>query len=110
MRQTGSMSFMSEKIRVGVVGIGHLGNYHLQKYQKMENVAIVGVADVDRSRSDKAAAAFGCTAFPAHRDLIDRVDAVSITVPTRDHHVVAKDFLAAGKDVLLEKPFTATLE
>ncbi|HSD95329.1 MAG TPA: Gfo/Idh/MocA family oxidoreductase, partial [Syntrophales bacterium] len=55
---------MSKPIRVGVVGIGHLGNYHLQKYQKLENVQIVGVADVDRSRSDKAAAAFGCTAFP----------------------------------------------
>jgi predicted dehydrogenase len=76
----------------------------------MENVRIVGVADVDRSRADRAAAAFGCTAFPDHRDLVDRVDAVSITVPTQAHHAVARDFLAAGKDVLLEKPFTATLE
>jgi predicted dehydrogenase len=101
---------MSKTIRVGVVGIGHLGNYHLQKYQKLENVHIVGVADVDRARADKAAAAFGCTAFSGHRDLVDRVDAVSITVPTQAHHSVARDFLAAGKDVLLEKPFTATLE
>jgi predicted dehydrogenase len=101
---------MSKQIRIGVVGIGHLGNYHLQKYQKLENVHIVGVADVDRSRADRAAAAFGCTAFPDHRDLVDRVDAVSITVPTQAHHAVARDFLAAGKDVLLEKPFTATLE
>ncbi|HTZ39953.1 MAG TPA: Gfo/Idh/MocA family oxidoreductase [Syntrophales bacterium] len=101
---------MSKPIRIGVVGIGHLGNYHLQKYQKLENVHIAGVADVDRSRSDKAAAAFGCAAFSDHRDLVDRVDAVSITVPTQAHHTVAKDFLAAGKDVLLEKPFTATLE
>jgi predicted dehydrogenase len=99
-----------KKINIGVVGIGHLGNYHLQKYQKLENVHIVGVADVDRSRADRAAAAFGCTAFPDHRDLVDQVDAVSITVPTQAHHAVARDFLAAGKDVLLEKPFTATLE
>jgi predicted dehydrogenase len=101
---------MSKQIRIGVVGIGHLGNYHLQKYQKLENVHVVGVADVDRARADKAAAAFGCTAFTGHRDLVDRVDAVSITVPTQAHHSVARDFLAAGKDVLLEKPFTATLE
>jgi predicted dehydrogenase len=101
---------MSKQIKVGVVGIGHLGNYHLQKYQKMENVEIVGVSDVDRSRADKAAATFGCTAFSDHRELVDRVDAVSITVPTQAHHAVARDFLAAGKDVLLEKPFTATLE
>jgi len=92
---------MSKQIRVGVVGIGHLGNYHLQKYQKMENVEIVGVSDVDRSRADKAAATFGCTAFSDHRELVDRVDAVSITVPTQAHHAVARDFLAAGKDVLL---------
>jgi predicted dehydrogenase len=101
---------MSRQIRIGVVGIGHLGNYHLQKYQKLSNVQIVGVADVDRSRSDKAAATFGCTAFADHRELVEHVDAVSITVPTQDHHAVARDFLAAGRDVLMEKPFTATLE
>ncbi|NPV05230.1 MAG: Gfo/Idh/MocA family oxidoreductase [Syntrophaceae bacterium] len=101
---------MSKQIRVGVVGIGHLGNYHLQKYQKMENVRIVGVADVERPRADKAAAAFGCAVFADHRELVEQVDAVSITVPTRSHHAVARDFLAAGKDVLMEKPFTATLE
>ena len=101
---------MSKQIRIGVVGIGHLGNYHLQKYQKLENVKIVGVADVDRSKADKAAAAFGCTVFSDHRELVEHVDAVSVTVPTRCHHAVARDFLAAGKDVLMEKPFTATLE
>ncbi len=101
---------MSRQIRVGVVGIGHLGNYHLQKYQKIENVKIVGVADVDRSKADKAAATFGCTVFCDHRELVEHVDAVSITVPTQAHHAVARDFLAAGKDVLMEKPFTATLE
>ena len=101
---------MSKQIRIGVVGIGHLGNYHLQKYQKLETVRIVGVADVDRSKADKAAAAFGCTVFSDHRELVEHVDAVSVTVPTRCHHAVARDFLAAGKDVLMEKPFTATLE
>jgi len=101
---------MNKQIRIGVVGIGHLGNYHLQKYQKMENVRIAGVADIDRSKADKAAAAFGCTVFADHRELAGHVDAVSITVPTQSHHAVARDFLAAGKDVLLEKPFTATLE
>jgi len=101
---------MSNLIRIGVVGTGHLGNYHLQKYQKLEDVRIVGVADVDRPKADKAAAAFGCMAFADHRELVENVDAVSVTVPTRAHHAVARDFLAAGKDVLMEKPFTATLE
>ncbi len=98
-----------KKIRVGVVGIGHLGNYHLQKYQKIDHVEIAGVVDVEPSRAGKAAGAFDCPAFYRHTDLLDRVDAVSITVPAQHHHSVAKDFLAAGKDVLMEKPFTATL-
>ena len=101
---------MSKQIRIGVVGTGHLGNYHLQKYRKMENVEIAGVADVERPKAEKAATAFGCAVFPDHRALVEHVDAVSVTVPTRDHHAVARDFLAAGRDVLMEKPFTATLE
>ncbi len=96
-------------LHVGVVGIGHLGNYHLQKYQKIEHVEIVGVADCDLSRAEKAAGIFNCSAYSDHRRLVENVDAVSITVPARDHHTVARDFLIAGKDVLIEKPFTATL-
>ncbi|MDX9745498.1 MAG: Gfo/Idh/MocA family oxidoreductase [Syntrophales bacterium] len=98
------------KIRVGVIGIGHLGNYHLQKYQKIENVRISGVVDIDPLRAEKAAGIFGCAAYADHRHLVETVDAVSITVPAQFHHVVARDFLAAGKDVLIEKPFTATLQ
>ena len=96
-------------LHVGVIGIGHLGNYHLQKYRKFEHVEIVGVADCDLSRAEKAAGIYNCSAYSDHRRLVDNVDAVSITVPARDHHTVAKDFLIAGKDVLIEKPFTATL-
>ncbi len=95
---------------MGVVGIGHLGNYHLQKYKLLDDVDIVGVADVLQERSQKAAALYGCKVFTDHREFIGKVDAVSITVPTHSHYPVAKDFLAAGMDVLLEKPMTATLE
>ncbi|MBN1547221.1 MAG: Gfo/Idh/MocA family oxidoreductase [Syntrophaceae bacterium] len=98
------------KTKVGVVGIGHLGNYHLQKYQKIDNVEIVGAVDIDLSKAEKAAGIFGCRAYTDHRDLVENVDAVSITVPAQHHHFVARDFLAAGKDVLIEKPFTATLQ
>lgn len=101
---------MSKPIRVGVVGIGHLGNYHLQKYKLLPDVEIVGVADALHERSRKAAVLYGCKAFTDHRELIGNVDAVSIAVPTQFHHSVAKDFLAAGIHVLLEKPMTVTLE
>jgi predicted dehydrogenase len=99
-----------KKIRVGVVGMGHLGNYHLQKYKKISGCEIVGVADIEEDRAERAAGTFKCPAYGDYRRLIGTVDAVSIAVPTRAHHSVARDFLAAGVDVLLEKPVTATLE
>ncbi|MEI8172245.1 MAG: Gfo/Idh/MocA family oxidoreductase [Deltaproteobacteria bacterium] len=97
-------------INVGVVGVGHLGNYHLQKYRKLPNSNIVGVVDITEERARKAAETYGCKTFPDHRDLIGAVDAVSIAVPTLSHHRIAKDFLEAGVDVLLEKPIATTLK
>ncbi len=98
-----------DKIRVGVVGIGHLGNYHLQKYHKLPDCRIAGVADLIEERAGKAAETYNCPALSDHRKLIGSVDAVSIAVPTISHYGIAKDFLEAGVDVLLEKPIAATL-
>jgi len=99
-----------KKIKVGVVGIGHLGNYHLQKYQKLPNSEIVGVADIVKEHALSAAEKYNCNALFDHRDLIGKVDAVSVAVPTVSHYKIAKDFLESGVDVLLEKPITATLK
>jgi predicted dehydrogenase len=93
-----------------VVGIGHLGNYHLQKYAKLPGTIITGVSDSLPDRARKAAELYGCEAFTDHRQLIGRVDAVSIAVPTKYHFETARDFLREGIDVLLEKPITATIE
>jgi len=101
---------LEKVIRVGVVGIGHLGNYHLQKYKLLPNCDVVGVADTVEERARRAAETYACQAFTDHRNLIGNVHAVSIAVPTRNHYAIAKDFLAAGIDVLLEKPVAATLE
>jgi len=98
-----------KKIKVGVIGIGHLGNYHLQKYRKLEPCEIVAVADTSSERAQKAAQIYQCAAFSDYREMIGSVDAVSIAVPTSDHYNVARDFLAAGVDVLIEKPLCATL-
>lgn len=96
-------------LRIGVVGIGHLGSYHLQKYRNLPDNSIAGVADCNEGRVKNAAALYQCQAFTDHRKLIGSVDAVSIAVPTADHYAIAKDFLDAGVDVLLEKPITVTL-
>jgi len=99
-----------KKIKVGVVGAGHLGNYHLQKYQKIPECEIVCVADTVTGQSLKAAKEYRCEAFSDHRDLIGKVDAASVAVPTGFHYEVAKDLLSAGIDVLLEKPICTTLK
>lgn len=99
-----------KEIRIGVVGIGHLGNYHLQKYQKMEDCKIAGVVDVVEERARKAAELYKCDPFSHHRELIGKVDAVSVAVPTVSHYTVARDLLDAGIHLLLEKPIAVTLE
>ena len=104
------MNVKRKKIKVGVIGIGHLGNYHLQKYQKLEICEITAVADMITDRAQKAAGIYKCAAFSDYRAMLGQVDAVSIAVPTSEHYKVANDFLAAGVDVLIEKPICATLE
>jgi predicted dehydrogenase len=95
-------------LRTAVIGVGYLGNFHAQKYAALPNVELVGVVDSDPQRAAEIATSLGTTPYTDHRDLIGRVDAVSVVVPTQFHHAVARDFLAAGVHVLIEKPITVT--
>jgi predicted dehydrogenase len=97
-------------IRVGVVGVGHLGRFHVEKYRAMDGIELVGVADISHRRARSIAEQFGTKAFYDHRDLLGQVDAVSVVVPTQDHFTVARSFMENGVHVLLEKPITRTLE
>lgn len=97
-------------LRAAVIGVGYLGNFHAQKYAAIEGVELVGVVDNDPKRASEIAAALGTRAYSDHRELIGQVDAVSVVVPTQFHHAVARDFLAAGVHVLIEKPITVTIE
>jgi predicted dehydrogenase len=98
-----------KKIRVGVVGVGYLGRYHLEKYRDIEGVQLVGAADTNPKIAKKLEAELGVECISDYRDLLGRVDAVSIVVPTVSHFAVAMDFLNAGVDVFVEKPITANL-
>jgi predicted dehydrogenase len=99
-----------ENIRVGVIGTGYLGKYHAEKYARMENVELVGVADIDRSAAEEVARRHRTQAFADHRQLLQMVDAVSIVVPTSLHFDISRDFLDHNVDVLIEKPMTTTLQ
>ncbi len=98
------------KLRVGVVGTGYLGKFHAEKYARMPDVELVGVVDTNRGAAEAVAQKLGTRPFDNHLDLVGRVDAVSVVVPTSDHFAVSRDFLAGNVDVLIEKPMTTTLE
>jgi predicted dehydrogenase len=99
----------TEKIRVGVIGVGYLGRFHAQKYAAMRDVDLVGVADIDTARAELVAKECGTVPFTDYRDLLPKADAVSVVVPTVHHHCTALTCLEHGLDILLEKPMTVTL-
>ena len=98
------------RLRTAVVGVGYLGRFHAEKYAAHRDAELVGVVDVDPGRAREVAAALGVRAFTDHRALAGRVDCASVAVPTQHHFEVARDLLAAGVDVLVEKPVTTTVE
>jgi len=101
---------VTQPVRAGVVGTGHMGQYHVLVYAELPGVELVGVADIDGDRARAIAGRYETQAFGDHRDLIGRVDVASVSVPTEQHFHVARDLLEAGVSVLVEKPMTPTLE
>jgi predicted dehydrogenase len=101
---------MSAPLRVGVVGVGALGQHHARVYAELPEATLVGVVDTEPVRAAEIAAKFGCRAFGSPQELAAEVDAVSIAVPTVDHHRVARALLEFRRSVLVEKPMTTTLE
>ena len=97
------------KIRVGVVGVGHLGAIHAKDYSKLDNVELVGVCDCNIERALEIGKRYGAKSFADYEDMYDKVDAVSIAVPTSMHYNIARDFLNNNIHVLIEKPVTKTL-
>ena len=101
---------MGKKIRAAVVGTGHMGQYHVAIYSELNNVDLVGVVDVSKKRAEEIASKYNTVAFADCSEIIDKVDVVTIAVPTSLHYEVAKPFLEKGIHVLLEKPVANSLD
>jgi predicted dehydrogenase len=101
---------MENAIASGVVGVGYLGKFHAEKYAGSAKANLVAVADIDEARAKEIGSAHGAAVCTDYRDLFGRVQCVSVAVPTRHHYQVARDFIEAGIDVLVEKPLTANIE
>lgn len=97
------------KIRTAVIGVGYLGKYHAEKYSYLPNSELVAVCDTNQQQCEEIAASHHVAAIFDYRQLIGKVDAVSIAVPTFLHYSIAKFFLENHVHVLLEKPITNTV-
>jgi predicted dehydrogenase len=99
-----------KKLKVGVIGTGYLGKFHAEKYAGMEDVELVGVVDINRNQAIEIAKKHRVSAYFKPEEILGKVDAVSIVVPTPLHYQVSRMFLEHDVDVLIEKPITTTLQ
>jgi len=100
---------MTERTRIGVVGVGHLGRHHARLLAEHPEAALTGIAEVDPENRKAAEETYGVQGFEDYRALLGKVDAVSVVVPTQAHLEVSRFFLQNGVDVLVEKPIAPTV-
>jgi len=97
-----------KKVKLGVVGVGSLGQNHARIYSELEEAELVGVFDIDMQRAEAIAGRYGTHAFSRVEDLAERIEGASVVVPTDQHRVVAEALLDRGLHLLIEKPIAAT--
>jgi predicted dehydrogenase len=92
------------KIRVGVVGVGHIGKNHARLYADLPSADFTAVYDIDQSRAQQIANEFGVRAASSLQDFAAQVDAASVAATTSAHFEIGRDLLGDGKHLLIEKP------
>lgn len=102
--------FIMRILRIGVVGIGHLGSSHARIYKEIKTCALAAVCDIDTTCLKDTSKELNVAGFCDYQELFDRVDAVSICTPTCTHYKIASDFLRHKVHTLVEKPFTTQLK
>jgi len=103
------MKKQNRKLRVAVIGTGYLGKFHAEKYAGMKDVDLVGVVDIQKAQAEEVARKVNTKAYCDYREILGKVDAVSVVVPTPGHFTISRFFLENDVDVLIEKPMTLTL-
>lgn len=96
-------------LRVGVVGVGHLGIHHTRILANLNEVELTGIVDIDKNRIDKIARTYNTHAYGDYHDLLGKIEAVVIATPTPLHFEIGKTFLQNGISCLIEKPITSNL-
>ena len=101
---------MKNKLKVGVLGAGHLGKIHLRLLNQSERYELVGFYDPNQEQAQKVVAEFGYTYFDSIDKLIEAVEVVDIVTPTLSHYECAMKAIAAKRHIFIEKPITSTVE
>ena len=99
----------SGKLKIAVIGVGHLGKEHARIYSDMPDVSLAGIVDINKERGEEAAQRYNTKYYSSYKDILDKVNAVSVVVPTKSHYEIAKELLENGIPVLVEKPMTGTV-
>ena len=95
-----------KKLRVGVVGVGHIGSNHARIYSELPNAELVAILDIDPARADEIGGKYKAKAVASLNEFAGMIDAASVATPTSAHFSIARDLLARGKHLLIEKPIT----
>ncbi len=109
MSQLHHGTFSNSTIRIGVIGIGNMGQHHTRVLSLLKDVELIGIADINIERGLDLASKYRIRFFEDYHDLLPLVDAVCIAVPTKLHHKVGMDCMKAGVHVLIEKPIAASI-
>ena len=99
----------SKQVKVGVVGVGHLGQHHVKHFASLPDADLVGIYDLDTPRAGKIAKQFKTKSFSSTTELLSACDAISIVTPTTQHAEIAELCIKSGKHVFIEKPITKTV-
>jgi predicted dehydrogenase len=100
---------MAAKLRIAVIGVGHLGQHHARILAAMPDADLVAVVDTKPDRAAEIATKYATAALTDHSSLVGHVDAVSIATPTVSHVDIALPFIEVGAAVLVEKPMAVSL-
>ena len=101
---------MSDKLKIGIIGVGHMGQYHVNVAKQVQDSTLAGIYDADPERAKVISEKYGVPSFATPEELIEKVDAVVIAAPTFLHHKISKLALTSGKHVLVEKPIAESVE
>ncbi len=105
------MAYNNPKLNIAVIGVGNLGQHHARIYTTMtEFVNSVYVVDIDKSKLDRISKSYNVITSSNYKEILDKVDAVSLVVPTQLHYQIGKEILLSKKHLLIEKPITTNID